>query len=328
MRSALLCLVLLACSGGDDGAKQAWTRVHLDDPAAMLAVWGTSASDVWVVGARTELSGGPTIYRYDGSTWTKVDSQQTSLDLWWVFGFPGGDVFFGGSGGTILRYRNGAFEKMTTPRNVGTIFGIWGTAPNDVWAVGTAVAAGAIVWHYDGNTWSEATVPAGVPSTVFKVAGRAANDVWMSAASGAALHGDGGALTLASTGAAGPLFSVAVTSSMVYAVGGNSGQGEIVESTGDGTWTPVAVSNPSRWRGVASGPDDVVYVVGETGTVARKVGATWEEVAQDLHFGNFHAVWIDPDGGVWGVGGDFDRPDPRAGFILHYGTKAPEEVAP
>lgn len=322
---AAACLLALGCGGG--ASTESWTLVHEADPAAMLAVWGTSADDVWVVGSRRELAGGPTIYRYDGSAWTQLDSGHTSLDLWWVFGFEGGDVFFGGSGGTILRYRGGTFERMTTPRMSGTIFGIWGTAPDDVWAVGTAVAAGAIVWHFDGTSWAEVPQPAGVPSSVFKVAGRSADDVWMSAASGVALHKDANALTLANTGASGPLFSIATTSSAIYAVGGNPGQGEIVESTG-GAWTPVTLANPARWRGVASGPDDVVYVAGEVGTVGRKVGSTWERVDQDLTQWNFHAVWVDPDGGFWGVGGDFDRPDPEEGFILHFGAQAPKEVVP
>ena len=326
-RAALFLWLLIACSG--DSGSATWTRVHADDPASMLAVWGSSAKDVWVVGSRSELAGGPTIYRYDGTTWTKVDSKQTSLDLWWVFGFED-EVFFGGSGGTILRYRGGEFEKMVTPRMSGTIFGIWGTARNDLWAVGTAVAAGAIVWHFDGTNWSEVPLPAGTPSTVFKVAGRSANDVWRAAAGGATLHRAASAITLSNTGVTAPLFSVTVTSSMVYAVGGNSGQGEIFEGTGDGAWTSVPLPNPSRWRGVAkgaaSGPSGEVVVVGEYGTVGRKVGSDWELVPQTITDRHFHAVWVDPDGGVWGVGGDFDRPDPRDGFILHYGEQHPKEL--
>jgi hypothetical protein len=329
MRRGLLCLWLLACSGDDTATPRAWTLALVDHPAAMLSAWGSSATDVWVVGSRTELAGGPTIFHYDGTAWSQIDSEQASLDLWVVFGFDNGDVFFGGSGGTILRYRGGRIERMPdTPRMSGTIFGIWGPAPDDVWAVGTAVSAGAIVWHFDGTRWSEVAMPANPPNPVFKVAGRGAADVWMSAANGVVLRDDGVGVTLSSTGASGPLFSVAVTSSEVIAAGGESGNAQLVESTDGVTWTSVPLANQTRWRGLANGPDDLVYVVGEAGTVARKQRAAWELVPQAQTFvqRNFHAVWIDPDGGMWGVGGDFDRPDPKAGFILYYGSQALEEV--
>src|SRR5688572_27135041 len=87
-------LALAAC-----GSEERWQTVQRDLPGALLSVWGTSASDIWAAGADSRDGKGPTVQRFDGSEWKRVDTGQTSGDLWWVHGFAGGPVYFGGSGG-------------------------------------------------------------------------------------------------------------------------------------------------------------------------------------------------------------------------------------
>lgn len=320
-----LALALTACGSGG-ASDPSWTALRQHEPAALLSVWGASTSDVWVVGARTELAGGPTVAHYDGAAWTRLDAQQPSLDLWWVFGFDGGDVLFGGSDGTILRYRGGSFEKMTTPRT-GTIFGIWGAAEDDVWAVGDGGAAGGIVWHYDGTQWTEPALPPGVPGRVFKVHGQASNDVWISCSDGSTLHWNGTAIERQPTGVTAPLFSIVTTPARTVAVGGASSAGAIAEHAADG-WTLAPFQIAAVWRGTAARGADV-YAVGELGVVAHREATGWTAIRQPLTASNFHAAWVDPDGGLWGVGGDFDRlPLTADGFLLYYGTDTIAELQP
>src|SRR5262245_28226290 len=92
-----LVLLLVACGGGDRTAS--WQTLSTGEAGALLAVWGTSTRDVWVVGGRGELAGAPAILHLEGESWRRVDSGQRGLDLWWVFGFDGGDVFFTGAKG-------------------------------------------------------------------------------------------------------------------------------------------------------------------------------------------------------------------------------------
>src|SRR5262245_28632481 len=113
-----LVLLLVACGGDDRTAS--WQSLSSDEAGALLSVWGTSGRDVWAVGGRGEIAGAPAILHLEGETWRRVDCGLRGLDLWWVFGFDGGDVFFTGAKGTILRYRNTVFEPMETPRS-GTI---------------------------------------------------------------------------------------------------------------------------------------------------------------------------------------------------------------
>lgn len=297
------------------------------EPAALLSVWGTSASDVWIAGGRGELAGAPAILHLDGTTWRRIDSGQHGIDLWWVFGFAGGDTFFTGSGGTILRYRGGAFEKLTTPRS-GIIFGLWGAAPDDLWAVGSGDDGHGIVWRYDGAAWRDAEItPSEIPPLVLKVHGQRADDVWISCAGGAALHWDGAALTRMPTGTTSSLFSIVTTPDVVVAVGGYAGLGEILENDGTG-WTELPSLIPVAWRGAAAGADQV-YAVGTSGAAARRTAAGWSLLDRPPTQLDFHAAWVDPDGGLWGVGGKFDTvPLTQEGFLAYYGVATPAEVSP
>src|SRR5690242_4873825 len=112
--------MLGAC--GASTADPSWAVVTENQPAALLSVWGSSASDVWVVGGDPRDGTGPIVEHYDGAMWTKMDTGQRNVDLWWVKGFADGTVFMSGSNGAILRYQNGAFEKLTTPGSL-VVFG-------------------------------------------------------------------------------------------------------------------------------------------------------------------------------------------------------------
>ncbi len=133
---AAFALAACGCTGSDDGTFEApehWELLAGDQPSALLSIWGASESDVWVVGGddRSEGARGPLVLHYDGSAWESVDSGVRSVDLWWVFGFDAGPIFFAGSNGTILRRSSeGGIERMPTPDN-GIVFGMWGAAPDE-----------------------------------------------------------------------------------------------------------------------------------------------------------------------------------------------------
>ena len=90
-------------------------------------------------------------------------------------------------GGVILRHwpesagGDGSFTKMTTP-GTGTVFGIWGATPDDVWAVGgDSSEIGGFAWRLDDDSWTpEPSLPGDVTANaaVWKVFGTAANDAW------------------------------------------------------------------------------------------------------------------------------------------------------
>ncbi|MDB4956883.1 MAG: hypothetical protein JWO36_4452 [Myxococcales bacterium] len=322
----IIALFMLVACGTTTPPAPSFSVLKQGETAALLSIWGTSSSDVWVTGARPSATANPTIVHLAGGVWTRIDSNQSGIDLWWVFGFAGGDIFFSGSGGTILRYRGGNFEKLQTPSSTATIFGMWGPTSEDVWAVGraTAMGPGVALWHFDGTTWSSVDPPTGFPTGLlaFKVHGQRSDDVWISCSGGATLHWNGSALEYLPTGTQASLFSIVTTSSEVVTAGdmsGTTGTGALYENDGTG-WQAAALAVPAAWRGVA-GSTDEVYAVGDSGIIAhRDAAGAWSTIKQTLIQLAFHAAWIDPDGGFWGVGGLFDSQPLSDGFLLYFGT--------
>jgi hypothetical protein len=80
------------------------------------------------------------------------------------------------------------------------VHGIWGSTPNDVWAVGELFSdggrAGALL-HFDGSAWSVETNDANGLNAVW---GSAANDVWAVGNGGAILHWNGMAWSPSASG--------------------------------------------------------------------------------------------------------------------------------
>ncbi len=96
-------------------------------------------------------------------------------------------VYLAGNGGTIIKYDGTEFTLMDTPTMM-PLYGIHGTGPANIWAVGGDNAADSpeekgVVLHYDGSKWTKisAPVPSGATtgyslSDVYVVS---ATDVWV-----------------------------------------------------------------------------------------------------------------------------------------------------
>ncbi|HWU90170.1 MAG TPA: hypothetical protein VN253_23060 [Kofleriaceae bacterium] len=313
-------LIAMLCACGDDGGGggASWAVVAEDQPSSLLSVWGSSATDVWAVGGDPRTGTGPLVMHYDGETWTKLDTGLRNIDLWWVFGFAGGPVFMSGSNGTIVRYQNGTFEKLTTPGTF-IVFGMWGAAPDDMWAVGGNFGGSGFAWRYDGRAWTEfPNVPPDIMSqgTCWKVNGRGANDVWISATLGTTLHWDGATLERVDVPVEASLLSIAGNSKRFVTVGG-AFDGLLFENDGSG-WKSALPAGGPLLTGVAVS-EDQAYAVGQFGTILRRGDSGWSTEKPRMTNQNLHATWIDPSGGAWAVGGHFDTPPMSAGVLLHKG---------
>jgi hypothetical protein len=106
-----------------------WRSIPLPPSVTPRAVWGTSATDLFVIDDRFRystqfISHGSAIWHYDGTAWTE---QVSRVD-------------------TVLR-------------------GIWGSSSTDVYAVGHASSerfgsvVAPVILHYDGIRWSEMPFP-------------------------------------------------------------------------------------------------------------------------------------------------------------------------
>lgn len=323
MRALLIATLLFMTGCGDDGTgvpEVRWQLLGERLPASLLATWAPSLDNVWVVGGREGVGLGPTVFRYDGTAWSKLETNAVDVDLWQVFGFADGTVFLGGSKGTILRYRDGVFTKLQTP-GTDIVFGLWGSSSDDVWAVGGQATGPAFVWRYRGTAFEPVD---GVPTelaqaTVWKVTGRAADDVWMSCSRGLILHWDGNTLTKEQVG--GPeqsLFSIGCGTERCVAVGTNLSNGVLYENAGQG-WSLVPTPGPI-WRGMTP-TGDHAYVVGNLGAAIRRTDTGWVPDPHGLTSRSLHAAWADDDGNLFAVGGDFDRTLTLDGMLLFKGSE-------
>jgi hypothetical protein len=322
---------LVACGGGG-GADDTWRVVHEHLPGALISVWGANAQDVWTVGGDPGDGGGGLVLHFDGTSWRRLRTG-VAADFWWVHGIGGGGpVWLAGSGGTILRYAGGAFAPMPTPHD-GIVFGVWAAAPDDLWAVGeTALVGGhAFVWRSDGTSWRAVgplpTLPAGDTSAFFKVWGRAANDVVIVGMDGAALRWDGATLSPLDVATTRRLLTVHAAPGPIarYAAVGGFANAVIVESEAGGPWRDVTpdATTPQLF-GVWLTEGGGGQAVGVDGAVLERTGGRWRRVETGLPFvESLHSVWVDPDGGVWAVGGDLIAPPLVDGALFHRGRRVP-----
>ena len=332
LRSVIpLALILLTgCPEKKTEPGATWSVVTSGLREALLSVGGTSAQDVWAVGA--DKGQGPLVLHYDGTAWTQHQTGQRG-HLWWVHPFADGSAFMGGGSSTILRWDGAGFERMQTPGVASyTIFGLWGARPDDVYAVGSVSSRNGFIWHYDGASWSEVAVPAGLPEYdsrdvpgFFKVWGDGEGTVFVCGGRGVLLASRaGGPFELVPTGTELALFTVTGDGERMVAVGGGT-QAVLLEGPLAGPIEARPIEGPALLQGVALDADGQGYAVGEGGQVFVRDGDAWRRVATglELDIQSLHAVWIDPDGGVWAAGGDVLGASLDAGVLVHAGGAVP-----
>ncbi len=192
------------------------------------------------------------------------------------------------------------------PVHGGDVRGIWGLAPDDLWAVSDRET----VLHWDGAAWSAVRVSSstfGSFSQLNGVGGASASRVW--AVSDASIYGwDGFAWS--------PFTAPGATGRLLAVWSDSSGNAWIVGEGGstfrwDGTaWTNVPSGTFTTLRSVWGRTSALVWAVGDGGTILRWTGSAWSGGASGVTT-NLNAIWGDITGvDVWAVG--------DAGVILRW----------
>jgi hypothetical protein len=293
-------------------------------PAALLSIGGTSPTDVLAVGGDPLDGRGPYIVHYDGAGWTRLDSGERG-NLWWITQAPiEGSFYLAGAGGLILQLDavTHAFTRHQTPATP-TLFGIWGATADDLWAVGGDDEGTGVIWRYDGDQWTAQDLSGlrdnGVP-TLFKVWGRSASDVYAVGDVGVVLHYDGERWSALDSGVTQTLFTVHGNDTALAVVGGFF-TGVLLEQQPGGGFLSRAPTGVTQLNGVFVPDDGPAVAVGNGLAVAVRDGAGWSITAggDDDQARDFHATWVDPDGGIWAVGGDLSV-SLANGILAHGGS--------
>ena len=202
-----------------DGDK--WSSMKGGKDELFLSVGGTGPDDVYAVGQGSGGTGGVgIIFRYDGKTWTEVNTTGFScVDIWgtaedgifvistnpraflhfdgeeWsnpskiparnpaagLWGFSGSDMFVVGDDGIAFHFSGEKWSRMTSGTKL-YLDKVWGSASDDVFAVGK----GGKILHYDGESWS--AMDSGTDVWLKDVWGAASDDVFAVGEDGTILH--------------------------------------------------------------------------------------------------------------------------------------------
>ncbi len=174
-----------------------WTIDTLAYPGsfqtAMRDIWGSSPSNVYVVGHNDQNRG--LMFHYDGKQWTDVRLSTTQggniqgpIDLAAIHGFSASNIYAVGKrmyddwgpprrfldSSLIIHFdgRQWREEKVSGGRELQSI---WGSSPTDVWTAGWNT-----LLHYDGVKWE--TFPIHLPSEgiqFLSISGNHSNDIYM-----------------------------------------------------------------------------------------------------------------------------------------------------
>lgn len=312
------------------------------EPSDLRAVWGSSASDVFVAGY-----GGEDFLHYDGSTWTRLPKPASCKDNqagWGVdslWGASGTDVF-GVGGNVIMHYDGLAWSEMALPPQYENgqrgllLFEVWGSSGSDVYAVGYRQGDGlpgtvGVVLHYDGSVWAELAVPQPGPGNYFPtVWGSSRSDVFVGGR-GTILHYDGTTWSTSRSDPGTDFTKIRGLSATDVLAIGMQGQTSVLLRFDGSSWSPVTdpgVSPNPMFAGDGGGsiflkklyqavPGNMVRYDGSSFSEMSEPGpgVVWGSSATDLFGTNGSSIYRH-DGTAWVVVANM------AGFGEAWGSSA------
>lgn len=303
-------------------------------PGALLSAWGTSDSDMWIVGGTQEATpaSSPILMHWSGGKWTNYQISTLKGTFWWVSSGDSGTVWMAGTGGHVIHYDPAAnsFKAFTMPSDA-QLWGIVSFSANDAWAVGgDAINCGnnatcGAIWHFDGTSWGAPTnLPSGWDKNAwFKVFGRGPKDLFICGLNGHILHWNGSVWTDEAV-STGKLLTGSCNGKLCVVVGGDV-KGSIFEHDGTSWSNKTPASGVDGLNGVFVNSDGSAIAVGYAnlshGIWLRGTDGIWSadsdapEVTQP-----YHAVFVDTEGGAWAVGGNIVGQPFSSAQLIHRGT--------
>ncbi|GID91210.1 hypothetical protein ACFQFC_11540 [Amorphoplanes digitatis] len=309
-------IVLAAVAAAPAEAATSWAVLSTPNRGAIAnELYGSaalSATSAWAVGSSYDanLAAPRTLVeRWNGTSWSTVtspnatayynelrDVDATSATNAWAVGYANGASGVNGMPRNTLamRWNGSRWSIVATPQpgtNFRQLYGVKAFGPSDAWSVGwyydASLHGEALLLHWNGTAWTQATAPGPGTSgnSLEGIAGAAPNDVWAvgyytnSGESGVlahplAVHYDGNGWTeteLPQSGTGTFLHSVtAVSANDVWAVGSKNGYREPVAYHWNGSaWSEAAIpaatgSGNNILYGVAGTAANQVWAVGYT----------------------------------------------------------------
>jgi hypothetical protein len=180
------------------------------------------------------------------------------------------------------------------------LYGVWGMASNDVFAVGRA----GTIQHFDGTTWT--AMASGIDDDLRDVWGSSGENVFAVGQSGKILQYDGAAWSTIAEVTTAPLEGVwGASPHEIYAVGA---RGTIVHYDATGWRVRIYGTGPFFHHVWGTSPRDV-FAVGDEGLIVHYDGIVWTEMTSGTT-DELRSVWGTSSTNVYAVG--------NSGTILRY----------
>lgn len=317
-------------AAGDDGGLihfdgATWTAKTSGIDTRITQVFGSSASDVWFV-PQTYDAETLTLLHFDGTNIAPVSTPWSITQLGTGVAVAKNDLWISvvepaaGDAGTAGKTRLVHYDGATwtgTDTELPSDARMWGSGPNDVWAVGTvhdefpATTYHAVILHKDGPTWkpvslgSEATTAA--PNLV---AGSGPQSVWLAdERTGGVLHFDGAAWKASTVGGVARSGSIAgvwgAAPDDVWAVGapvnGASSAGLLLHRDAQ-KWEERPLPPIGALAAIHGTSASDIWAVGAAGSAMHYDGKTWSAVALGVPDAELVAVWANATNDVWVTG--------------------------
>jgi hypothetical protein len=256
------------------------------------------------------------VVHYDGTTWTRsLNTENLGISLATGWSASASVAFAAGTGchdPIAVRYNSGVWSGMDEcqPSSL-AITSLWGSAPDDVWAVGNGgqgrVSDPHLAWvyHFNGSSWTVSYTDNKVE--LVAVATRSTEDVIAVGLHGRIVRHAGSQWLEQTSGTTNDLLAVwgDRNSASVFAVGAG---GTIVRY--DGTaWQTQTSGTTAVLRGVWGSSAADVFAVGDNGTVLHFDGTSWS-VQPSGTTQNLRGVWGSAPNSVFAVG--------AGGTVLRY----------
>ncbi|HEX5058300.1 MAG TPA: hypothetical protein VFV99_03020 [Kofleriaceae bacterium] len=159
-----------------------WSQGRTATTVNLRSVWGSTTDGFFAVGERG------TVLFYDGAVWRPLAlgrgvTGSPAQTLFSVTGIEGVVVGIVGSD-DVMGYEGAAWSPTIQPTSE-TLYSIWGTAPDNIYAVGR----NGTILHHDGLSWTQQPSPTSFD--LHAIQGTAANDIYAAGDSLALLHYNG-----------------------------------------------------------------------------------------------------------------------------------------
>lgn len=285
----------VACEPG----VQRWSAMSSGTNADLPDVWGTSATDVFVVGelpVGNDFEIASVILRYDGTRWSR-QLRETDLVLRGVWGPSPSEMFavgydFGSIDAKVLRYDGSAWSHLPGFESDGSeqlaLLAVSGSSATNAFAVGSkfdGLFEHSLIYRYDGTEWRRMPEPTQVSPAL--------TDVWVA------------------------------SPTVAFAVGRNDvsdpPEGVILRFDGT-TWSPAFQDERVGVNAVWGASESDVFVAGFRvdqrgvdfdvfGVILHYDGTTWSPMPLP-RTGVLNGIWGTSGSDVFAVGDD--------GAVLHY----------